>query len=126
MSHLVTIKCEIRDPVALAAACTRLGLPPPRHGTARLYASEATGQIVELPGWTYPVVIDTAQRQTKFDNYNGAWGDPKELDKLLQAYAVEKSTLEARKAGHSVTEQQMADGSIKLTVQVGGGTGGAP
>ena len=121
MSHIVTIKCEIRDPVALAAACTKLGLPPPRHGTARLYASEATGQIVELSGWTYPVVIDTEQRQTSFDNYGGAWGDAKELDNLLQAYAVCKASLEGRKAGHSVTEKTLADGSIKLTVQVAGG-----
>jgi hypothetical protein len=38
----------------------------------------------------------------------------------LQAYAVEKTKIEARRKGHAVTEQQLADGSIKLTVQVGG------
>jgi hypothetical protein len=69
----------------------------------------------------YPVVIDTQMREVKMDVYGGAWGDAKELDKLLQAYAVCKAALEARKAGHSVTEQTLADGSIKLTVQVGGG-----
>ena len=74
-----------------------------------------------MPGWSFPVVIDTEKHQTHFDNYNGAWGDPKELDKLLQAYAVEKTALEARKQGHSVTEQTLSDGSIKLTVQVAGG-----
>ena len=91
------------------------------QGTARLYASEATGQIVELPGWSFPVVIDTEKRQTHFDNYNGAWGDYKELDKLVQAYAVAKAMLEARKQGHSVSEQTLPDGSIKLTIQVAGG-----
>ena len=121
MSHIVTIKTEVRDLAALAAACARLGLKAPVHGTARLYAGEATGQIVELPGWQYPVVIDTEQRQISFDTYNGAWGDAKELDKLFQAYAVEKAKLEARKQGHSVTEQALADGSIKLTVAVAGG-----
>ena len=121
MSHIVSIKTEIRDAVALAAACSRLGLKAPVHGTARLYASQATGQIVELRGWTYPVVIDVEQRQVSFDNYSGAWGDPKELDKLLQSYAVEKSKLEARKQGHSVTEETLADGSIKLTIQMAGG-----
>lgn len=120
MSHIVVIKAEIRDAAALAAACARLGLKAPVHGTARLYSSQATGQIVELPGWTYPVVIDTEQRQISMDNYGGAWGDQKELDKLLQSYAVEKAKLEARKQGHSVTEQTLADGSIKLTIQVGG------
>ncbi len=120
MSHIVTIKTQIRDASALAAACSRLGLAAPTQGKARLFSSEAQGQIVHLPGWTYPVVIDTAIGQIQFDNYNGAWGKQAELDKLLQAYAVEKARLEARKAGHSVTEQALADGSIKLTVSVGG------
>jgi len=35
--------------------------------------------------------------------------------------AVEKTRLEARKQGYDVAEQALADGSIKLTVQVGGG-----
>ena len=117
----MTIKTEIRDVAALHAACARLGLAPPQHGTARLYEREVTGQIVQLPGWTYPVVIDTEEREVKMDNFGGAWGNPKELDRLLQSYAVEKAKLEARKAGHSVTEQTLADGSIKLTVQVTGG-----
>ena len=121
MSHLVTIQTQVRDPAALAAACCRLGLKPPVQGTAQLYTSQATGQIVELPGWTYPVVFDTEQKLTHFDNYGGAWGNPKELDKLLQSYAVEKAKIEARKQGHSVTEQNLPDGSIKLTVQVARG-----
>ena len=50
------------------------------------------------------------------------WGDPNQLDRLLQAYACEKTLIEARKQGHSVTEQALADGSIKLTIQVAGGT----
>ena len=33
---------------------------------------------------------------------------------------VEKATIEARKRGHSVTEQALADGSVRLTIQVGG------
>jgi hypothetical protein len=36
-------------------------------------------------------------------------------------YAVEKCRIEARKAGRSVTEQTLADGSVKLTIQVSGG-----
>ena len=49
------------------------------------------------------------------------WGDRKHLDKLLQAYACEKAKIEARRRGHSVTEQTLADGSIKLTIGVQGG-----
>ena len=43
-----------------------------------------------------------------------------QLDKFLQLYAVEKARIEARKQGHTVTEQQLQDGSIKLVVQIGG------
>ena len=125
MSHIVSIKTKIRDPVALAAACWRLGLEEPVHGTAALYGGQqATGLIVKLPGWLYPAVVNTASGTVQCDNYNGAWGNPSELDKLLQCYAVEKARIEARRAGHTVTEQLLTDGSIKLTVQVGVGIGG--
>ena len=120
MSHVVVVQTEIRDPVALAAACRRLGLPQPVLGEAELFVEKAKGWIVNLPGWRYPVVIDTAARQVKYETYNGAWGEQSQLDRLLQAYAVEKSKLEARRAGASVTEQTLPDGSIKLTIQTGG------
>ena len=44
------------------------------------------------------------------------WGDPKELDRFLQAYAVEKTKLEARKKGHAVSEQLLQDGSIRVQI----------
>ena len=65
------------------------------------------------------MVVDTEARQVQFDNYGGEWGKQEELDKLFQAYAVEKAHIEARKAGHSVSEQVLGDGSIKVTIQVG-------
>jgi hypothetical protein len=121
VSHIVNVKTQVRDSAALATACQRLGLAPPVQGTARLYAAEAQGLIVQLPGWNFPVVIDTASGTIAFDNYNGAWGEQKELDRLLQGYAVEKARVEARRAGHSVSEQLLADGSIRLVIQVGNG-----
>jgi hypothetical protein len=81
----------------------------------------AEGLAVELPGWHYPLVCEIASGNLKFDNYGGAWGDQKELNRFLQAYAVEKSRIEAHRQGHTVTEQPLTDGSIKLTIQVAGG-----
>lgn len=121
MSHIVTIRTQIRDPAALLAACARIGLAPPVDGTTRLYTTDATGHRVQLPGWTYPVVVHLETGQLEFDNYGGAWGEQAQLDRLLQAYAVEKAKIEARKAGHGVVEQLLPDGSIKLTLQVRGG-----
>jgi hypothetical protein len=119
MSHIVSIKTQIRDPSALAAACRRLGIEEPVQGTVELFSASATGLIVKLPGWHYPAVVDTASGSIQYDNYGGTWGKQEELDKLLQAYAVEKTRVEARHAGHTLTEQQLGDGSIKLTIQVG-------
>jgi hypothetical protein len=120
MSHIVSIKTEVRDPTAVAAACHRLALPEPVHGTVNLFSGEAAGWLVRLPDWQYPVAVDTATGQLKYDNYQGHWGDPAHLDRFLQAYAVEKTRIEARKRGHSVVEQPLANGSIKVTVNVGG------
>ena len=120
MSHIVTIKTEVRDPAAVAAACRRLGLPEPAHGTARLFSGEATGLLVKLPDWLYPAVLDTATGRVLFDNYNGSWGRQEHLDRLLQGYAIEKARIEARKRGHGVVEQPLADGSVRLTITVGG------
>src|SRR3954447_7178251 len=120
LSHIVTIKTEVRDHAAVSAACRRLQLAPPILGTAQLFSDQVAGLIVRLADWTYPVVIDTMTGQARFDNYEGAWGDQAQLDRFMQIYAVEKARIEARKKGHQVTEQALANGSIKLTIRVGG------
>ena len=121
MSHIVSIKTEVRDVAAIRAACRRLNIDQPEEGTFKLFSGEATGVAVRLPDWTYPVVCDIATGELSFDNYNGGWGDLKELDGFRQAYACETARLEAHKRGHTVTEQPLADGSVKLTIQVTGG-----
>jgi len=116
MSHLVVIETRVHDAAALTAACRRLGLAEPVRGDVQFYSGEATGLSVGLPGWQYPIVIDTAEGSIKYDNYEGRWGDPVELGRLLQMYAVEKAKLEARKKGYGVTEQARQDGSIVLQI----------
>jgi hypothetical protein len=120
MSHIVTVQTKVHDPVAVAAACQRLGLSQPIRGTAQLYSDAVTGLLLELPEWQYPAVIDTASGVIHFDNYNGAWGDRVHLDRFLQRYAVEKARLEANKHGHRVCEELLQDGSIKLQIIEGG------
>jgi hypothetical protein len=116
MSHLVTIHTKVHDPAAVTAACRRLSLAEPVHGTAHLYSGEATGLLVQLPGWQYPAVIDTLTGTLHYDNFEGHWGEPKELDRFLQSYAVEKAKLAARAQGYVVREQALTDGSIKLQI----------
>ena len=121
MSHVVEIQTEIKDIAGVRAACHRLHLKQPEKGTFKLFSNKAKGWAVQLQDWTYPVICDTSTGDIKFDNFDGRWGDQKELDRFLQAYAVEKSRIECRRKGHTVTETKLTDGSIKLTIQVNGG-----
>jgi len=120
MSHIVSIQTKVRDPAAIAAACQRLGLAVPVQGTAQLFSGEATGLLVQLPDWQFPLVIDTLTGEVRYDNYGGAWGAQEQLDRFLQMYAVEKVKLEARQKNFTVTEQTLQDGGIKLQIIQGG------
>jgi hypothetical protein len=120
LSHIVQIETQVKDEQAVRAACTRLQLAAPEHKTVRLFNATATGLCVQLPGWQYPVVANLQTGQVQFDNYGGHWGEQKHLNAFLQGYAVEKSKIEARKKGHSFTETSLQDGSIRVTVRVGG------
>lgn len=120
MSHLVEIKTEVRDATAVTAACDRLRLPQPVQGTHRLFSGEVAGLGVQLPDWRYPAVCQLDSGEIRYDNYNGRWGEQQHLDRFVQMYAVEKAKIEARRRGNTCTEQQLADGSVKLTVNVGG------
>jgi hypothetical protein len=116
MSHIMSIETKIRELAAVTVACQRLNLPAPTHGTAKLYAGEATGLIIKLPGWEFPAVIDVANGSIQFDNFGGQWGDPAQLDRFLQAYTVELTKVEARKKGFQVSEQALESGSIRLKI----------
>jgi hypothetical protein len=116
MSHIVSVQTKFHDPVAVAAACRRLGLAEPVQGTAELFSGRASGLIVQLPGWQYPAVIDPLTGVVRYANYGGAWSEQAQLDRFLQAYAVEKVRLEAKKKGYQISEQALQDGSIKLQI----------
>lgn len=120
MSHIVQIQTEIRDLASLQAACDRLSLPRPVFGETKLYSTSPIGWAVQLPDWRYPIVCDLTTAQLAFDNFAGRWGVESQLHKFLQAYAVERAKLEARRQGHSVQEQLLEDGSIRLQIAVAG------
>ncbi len=120
MSHIVEIKTEVRDEQAVLAACSRLKLPQPTLRIAKLFSASAAGLCVDLPDWRYPLVCELKTGRLSYDNYNGHWGEQRELNRFLQGYAVEKAKLEARKKGHTCFETHLEDGSIKVTVRVGG------
>jgi hypothetical protein len=120
MSHVVTVKVEMTDRDAIQAACDRLQLKLQDEAKHTLYGgAKVQGLRVDLPGWSYPVVIDEAG-SIHYDNYGGSWGEQLELDKFVQAYTVEKATAEARQHGYMVNEEEVSDGSIRLEMTLVG------
>ncbi|MEW4561486.1 DUF1257 domain-containing protein [Bremerella sp. JC770] len=120
VSHIVMIQTEVRDLEAIRQATRRLQLPEPTFDEVQLFSERKTGWAIQLRDWRYPVVANLESGRVDFDNYGGRWGKQQELDQFLQRYAVEAAVIQARKQGHSTTEQTLADGSIKLLIQVGG------
>lgn len=117
MSHIVQIQTRVQDPAAVTAACRRLGLVEPVHGTAQLYSGAVSGLLLQFPGWQYPAVVDTATGTIQYDNFEGHWGDQQQLHRFVQRYSVEKAKLEAQKRGHLVSEQTLGDGSILVQIR---------
>ena len=74
MSHVVEIQTQVRDPVAIRAACSRLKLQEPSYGAAKLFSDTKTGWIVQLDKWRYPVVCDVNTGNVAFDNFENRWG----------------------------------------------------
>ena len=72
--------------------------------------ASATGPRGGLNGITHAHEVLPSGRPVR------AWGDQKELNRFLQAYAVEKTKLEARKKGYIVSEQPLENGSIRLPI----------
>src|SRR5215207_10469891 len=80
LSHIVTIRTEVRDREAVGRACRRLELPEPVEGEAKVFTTQKRGLLVRLKDWEFPVVCDLATGQVDFDNFEGHWGDRNRLD----------------------------------------------
>lgn len=119
MSHVVEIATQVRDVNGIRLACRRLGLDSPVYQKCQLFSTSATGWCVQLRDWRYPLVCNTETGEVAYDNYGGRWGEERRLHQFLQSYAVEKSKLEARRQGFMATEQELANGNIRVTIQTG-------
>ena len=118
MSHIATVKVKVKDLDLFEQACEQYGVRLMRR-TARhqLYSDTVEGiAYIDLPGrWRYPVVIQK-DGSLKFDNYNGRWGDPKYLHRILQAYSRNVVTKQAQRMGMTTRAQVGKDGSLVMTL----------
>ena len=123
MSHISKIELEVRDLGILGQACSRLGLELFKNRkTFKWYGQEAPcDHSVKVPGADYEigVINKGGSYELNCDYYD------KNLEKVIgrkggllkQAYAAEKTRIEARKKGYSVIERQTETG-IRLHVRI--------
>lgn len=123
MSKVVKLNLNITKLDLLLKAAAEQQLTVEQNVTVHLFSATVHGLAIHLPGWRYPVVVD-ANGQLHYDNYNGHWGDAAKLTELVQAYSREVVLDTMRQQGFEYplyTEEEEADGTLVLTVTVGGG-----
>ena len=98
MSHTAQIAADYSQPDALAAAVKKLGGHMGGHGTHCLFASRETGVAIILPGWRYPIVV-RANQTLAYDDFNGAWGNVADLDRLHEEYSWALTEIAAKNLG---------------------------
>ena len=120
MSHIVTITTDVRDPARSRPPAGDWGWPSRSQARRRCSKGKSPGYSSGCRAGSIRWSSIPGPAQVRFDNFAGSWGNPTQLDRFLQAYALEKAKIEARRKGFATTEQALADGSIKLTIEVGG------
>jgi hypothetical protein len=120
----------MRNPDLIKAAVAKIpGAKVLGVGEVKHFSENSKGLRVELPGYRYPITIDTATGTVSSDTYSGRWGNPELLDKLAQNYGVEAARAEAEQRRAQFATETLDDGSIKCTITIGGGLeaeGGSP
>lgn len=123
MSHIVKVEIEVKDPDAIRAACKDLGYELSSNDRARGYNNSTfeADYVMRLPG-PYDVGFVKAGDgyDLKCDLYQGhvenALG--KNLNRFRQAYATQKTLIEARRKGYSARQVTQDDGSVQIRISV--------
>ena len=123
MSHISKIELQVNDLSILGSACARLGLELIRfRKNFKWYGKEAPcDHAIRVPQAEYEIgVIDRNglyELNCDFYDRNLERVIGKNGGLLKQAYAVEKTVIEARRKGYSVLERKTENG-IRLQVRM--------
>jgi hypothetical protein len=140
MSHIATIKTELRDLDALKSACIELGAQfvegqtqykwfgahmgdyPVPEGIRQDQLGKCT-HVIRVPGVEYEVGVvqkSTGHWTLAYDFWGPGQGLLKKFgpdcQRLVQLYGIHKAIREATRHGHQVHRRQQQDGSIKLSI----------
>jgi len=123
MSHISRIELQVKDLSILGSACARLGLELIRSRKVfKWYGKEAPcDHAIRIPQAEYEIgIIDrdgNYELNCDFYDRNLERVIGKNGGLLKQAYAVEKTAIEARRKGYSVLERK-TDNGIRLHVRM--------
>jgi len=123
MSHISKIELTVNDLSILGQACARLGLELIRAKKSfKWYGNEAPcDHAIRVPGAEYEIgVIDiNGIYELNCDFFDRSLEEVigKQGGLLKQAYAVEKTGVEARRKGYSVLERR-TDNGIRIHVRI--------
>jgi hypothetical protein len=119
MSHVVQMKTQFKDLVTLKRVCDKrgVGVELAEKGKTiarKLYQGMVHGvAALSLRGWRYPAMVQE-DGTCKADNYNGSWGEQKEMDGLAHDYGVELATSTLRKQGFRLQTTKQVNEATEL------------
>lgn len=115
MSHIVTLKTELKNMSILQKVCDKLNikLKLGRHKVSIYHVDYDADASFKLPGWEYPVAIK--DDEAKWDCYNGSWGKIEEFTKLQDEYLAETTREFAYSQGFC-TEERVFNGELVMTL----------
>jgi len=87
MSHIVTVKTELKNIDTIKKVCKNMGLKYHGKKNVKYYNTVKSGIAINLNGWKYPIAVQN-DGSVYYDNYNGNWGQIHELNKFIDEYSL--------------------------------------
>ncbi len=112
MSHTITIKCEFQNKGVLGDAVKKMGGTVLGEATHQMFHTQTSkGFGFKLPGWQFPIVLQ-ADGTLAYDDYNGGWGNVKDLETLKNEYQASMAVQACEAQGW--LSQRENDGSVTV------------
>lgn len=119
MSHIATVALRIRELPLLAEVCSDLNFPCSlKASEVALYSARVQAAAsFKLPGWRYPVAV-LKDGAVQYDNFEGHWGAPVELHRVLRTYAERITIRHACRMGAAIFREERPDGTLLLRLRI--------
>ena len=101
-SHTIKVNVEFNDVEILRRVVEKMGGEWLGVKDHKLYDRNVHGQGFRLPNWRFPLVLDQTGALS-YDDFNGSWGDVRDLEGLKTGYASERVVKAAEQLGWHAT-----------------------